>query len=284
MSKNRHYFQIKYVLKKIIRFLTKQIRTLPDFIIIGGRRSGNSTLYNNLTKHPYILPALIQEVSFFNFHFHKGINWYRIYFPTLARKFFTELLYRHKILIGESTPVYLFHPLAPKRAHSLLPNLKIIIMIRNPVDRAYAHYLAYKKNYIKNKLNYLSLEDYLEKSVDKYEKGLFYEIEKGKQFDKEYSFFARGVYIYQIINWLKYYPKEQILILKSEDLFSNPSDFLKKVFKFLNLPNLKLKDYMISRKEKYKKMDEKIRKRLVNLYEPHNQRLYKLVNRDYNWK
>jgi hypothetical protein len=116
---------------------------LPDFIIIGAQRCGTTSLYNYLTQHPLILSALRKEVHYFDNNFHKGVSWYQAFFPLISlRNGYAKILsIDNSHLTGEATPYYLFHPLTPKRIAGLLPQVKLIVILRNPVDRAYSHFL-----------------------------------------------------------------------------------------------------------------------------------------------
>ena len=115
------------------------MRLMPDFIIIGAARCGTTNLYRNLTQHPYIVPAFRKEVHFFDHtsNFKNGVAWYRAHFPLLLYKHYKQVR-KQDIVTGEASPYYIFHPHAPKRAFEIVPQVKLIVMLRNPVDRAYS--------------------------------------------------------------------------------------------------------------------------------------------------
>ena len=100
---------------------------LPNFLIIGAQRCGTTTLYNQLVSHPDISPATTKELHYFDINFSKGIQWYKEQF-------------NDERIIGEASPYYIFHPLCPKRIFDIIPEVKIIVLLRNPVERAYSHY------------------------------------------------------------------------------------------------------------------------------------------------
>lgn len=279
---------IKKLLNRLyFRNLTGSLRMSPNFIIIGAARCGTTSLYNCLIKHPYIGSALRKEIHFFDSNFHNGFNWYKSFFPFKFRKLVIKYIFRHNFITGESTPFYMLHPGVPKRVFSLLPKLKIIIILRNPTDRIYSHYNKYKKIQIKKGSKILSFKEIIKRSEDKLIEGL-YRIKLDEKYNRrilqKYSHLAWGIYVDQIKRWRKYYPMEQILILKSEDFFSNPSNTLKKVFKFLNLPNWEIKNFEIFEAGDYQKMDDNTREFLNNFYEPYNQQLYKYLDLNFNWK
>ena len=123
--------------KKRFRAATSFMRSLPDFIVIGAAKSGTTSLYEMICRHPRVLPAARKEINYFDdprMH-ERGALWYRRHFPTALEK----RLPRAK-LTGEATPSYFPHPAAPARAARAVPRAKLILALRNPVDRAYSHY------------------------------------------------------------------------------------------------------------------------------------------------
>jgi hypothetical protein len=112
-------------------------RLKPAFIIIGAQRAGTTSLYSYLCAHPAILPARRKELHFSNRGFAQGMQWYRAQFPAWIDH---RERWGKRTLTGESTPAYLFHPLAAGRIQQSLPDVTLIALLRNPVDRAFSHY------------------------------------------------------------------------------------------------------------------------------------------------
>jgi hypothetical protein len=111
---------------------TSPFRPLPDFLLLGAQKAGTTALYEYLRRHPQITGPSWKEVSFFDRHWARGESWYRGNFPNLART-------RGK-LVGEASPSYVLHPLAPQRVQELVPDARLIVLVRNPVDRAFSQY------------------------------------------------------------------------------------------------------------------------------------------------
>ena len=109
-------------------------RKLPDFLIVGVMKGGTTSLFRYLVRHPQVLPPFRKEIKYFDCNYINGQNWYQAHFP-LKKKFVGG-----SKLTGEATPYYIFHPQAPMRIAEALPEAKIIILLRNPIDRAYSHY------------------------------------------------------------------------------------------------------------------------------------------------
>ena len=130
---------------------------MPDFLIIGTQRGGTTSLYNYLLARPQIAAATRKEVHFFDNNFHRGIPWYRAHFPSLIQGDMAETIRGQRFITGEASPYYLFHPHAPARAALVVPKAKLIVLLRNPVDRAYSHYCRM----VKKGRETLSFEDAL---------------------------------------------------------------------------------------------------------------------------
>jgi len=274
--------KIKDLTVRILRLATSPIRTLPDFIIIGTQRGGTTSLYNYMLSHPNILPSFKKEVHFFDDNFYKGINWYRAFFPINFINQIKKFLQKRDFITGEASPDYIFNPYAAERTYSLFPNVKIIVLLRNPVNRAYSHYYMN----IRNGYETLSFEEV----IDKAQKICMVDIErfmtskiKNILFYPRYSYLARGLYIEQIKKWQKYFPKDQILILESEDFYKNAQAALIEVFDFLNLPRYKIKDNRVYHLQNNPKMNETTRKFLIEYFKPYNKQLYEHFGRRFNW-
>ena len=266
----------------IFRAVTGKFRVLPDFIIIGAAKSGTTSLYDYLIQHPYIYSALWKEIYFFDRYYGRGISWYKANFPSKIYKFFITRIQKKPFLTGEATPTYIHHPLTPKRISEFLPDIKLIILLRNPVDRAYSHYQMEKKLGFENHSfeEAIELENFrLKGENEKIIKNMNYYSYKRQI----YSYLTSGIYIDQLKLWMEYFPKKQFLIINSEDFENNPNKVFEDVESFLNIDHFKIK---FSKKNvgKYNPINPETRKKLSDFFIPHNERLYSFLNQNYGWK
>lgn len=279
LYQNRTY----YIDFKIYRKTTFPLRLLPDFLVIGAQKGGTTSLYNYLIEHPGIVPAFTKEVHFFDKDYSKGLAWYRANFPTYLEKYYLERFHRQKCITGEATPYYLFHPRAPHRVAKTLPMAKFIVLLRNPVDRAYSQYA----HQVRQGYETLSFEDALaeeEKRTTKERENLLKDERYFSFNDKHYTYLSRGKYIDQLKVWMELFPREQFLILKSENFYSDPESTLKKTFGFLDLPAVELqKEYTPFNNGTYSKMEPATRKRLIAYFEPYNTHLYEYLGVNFDW-
>lgn len=255
------------------------VGALPDFVIIGGKKCGTTFLYHLLRQHPHVIPAAKKEVHFFDMRFHKGVKWYRSQFPTLERG------QEPTIITGEASPYYLYHPHAAKRASEVVPHVKLIALLRDPIDRAFSDYHD-KSRQGREPLTF-------EEAIEAEESRLRGEKEKMladetyvSRNDRAFSYLSRGIYVDQLREWHKFFGEEQILVLKSEDMFSNITGTLKKVSNFLCLSDLSIDvpPRSENRNEgQYAPMKPATRESLRDYFAPHNQRLYEYLDTDFGW-
>jgi len=254
--------------------------SLPNYLILGVQRGGTTSLYMTLTEHPSIKPAIQKEVSFFDWFYWLGLKWYKNYFPSCKRKSIT----------GEATPQYLFVPFVPRRIFETLPDVKMIVLLRNPVDRAYSNWgIQYATD---RPVEFLSFEEAI-KAEEKRLKEILYSPNKLPE-DISFSLFhkfllssykRRGMYAEQLKRYYELFPKDQILIVKSEDWFNKPKQVFERIITFLELDCWIPKTFnkTVSIKSKIPLMNDETRKKLVEFFKPYNDELYRLLNRDFGW-
>ena len=197
-------------------YITSSLRVLPDFFVIGVVRSGTTSLFHYLNQHPNIAGALYDELGYFDDNYHLGVNWYKSLFPTIFTK--KRIQKEHgKFLSFDDTPFYIYNPQVARRIHENFPNAKMILLLRNPIDRAYSNYnltnfakLTFDE-FIKNEIDEINNID-LDSKDESYLVNNFYE-----------KILPRGFYAKQLEAWYQIFPKEKILIKSSED-FANNTD------------------------------------------------------------
>lgn len=244
------------------------VKKLPDYLIIGVQKGGTTSFYDHLVRHPQVARAKMKEIYYFNKHFQKGVAWYRSQFPSLEGE-------QNHLVTGEATPNYIDDPIVPARVFKTMPNVKLIVLLRHPADRAYSQFQMGVR-------------------MGKYRKGEFAGLiqKEMKGQDTEARFLDRSLYAKHLQRWLRLFPNEQMLILKSEDFFAYPSQVYRKVLAFLNLPYWEPEQYqnftwkLLKRKgyQPYRDMNADMRNRLIHYFQPHNEKLYTLLGRDLQWE
>jgi tetratricopeptide (TPR) repeat protein len=243
----------------------------PKFVIIGSMRCGTTSLYEYLTFHPQFVPAIKKEVKFFNFNFGAGKEWYLAHFPAIAEG--------KNYVTGEGSPDHLYYPEVAPRILELFPDMKLIVMLRNPIDRSISQYYHWRKV----GAEFRSLQDAIADEIDLI-KEMAQPYFDGKIARKGGSgCLLESVYIYFLEKWMSIIPKEQFLILKSEDFYQNTPATLDQVFKFVGLPNYQLTDYKTYNAGSYSNIKPEMRQLLVECFRPHNQRLEEFLGMKFDW-
>jgi len=272
---------IRKPVKRLIwgyRYATSPWRALPDMLIIGAQKAGTSSLHAWLSEHPQILPPFEKEVHFFDNgnqpaqnNFEKGLPWYKAHFP---------LAVAGQKITFETSPLYLFHPLAAQRIKAALPKARLIIVLRNPADRAISHYF----HSVGNAVEALPIEEALEKEDSRLLQESQSSDYPGLSFVR-HSYKARGRYAEQIKRYLDHFPREQLLILESERLFAEPKACMPDIFEFAGVDpgfsptKLTARNVSTNRTE----VSDKTYADLRAYFQPYNQELYQLIGKEFNW-
>jgi hypothetical protein len=257
---------------------------MPDFLIIGAQKAGTSSLFNYLHDHPNVSGSRPKEVHYYDANFDKGQSWYRMHFP---RAPLHRLLGRAEgggLVTGEATPYYLFHPHVPKRVATDLPNAKLIILLRNPIDRAFSHYQHTLRHPGAETLSFseaIAREE--ERTKDEFERVVANEYASSDPL-RQLSYKSRGHYAEQIKRWLEHFDRSQLLVIGSEKFFQDTREEYLKVLRFLGLPERLPENFKKIHAGGYKEsMEPKARAYLEEYFEPYNEELYELLDTDFGW-
>ena len=264
------------------RLMTASHRVLPDYIVIGGQKCGTTSLHDYIKRHPNIVPPYKKDSSFFDANYFRGFQWYRAHFP-LQNRMNALLAGGRHFITGEVTTTYMFHPLAAERAAKhLTGNIRFIALLRNPAIRAYSQYQHMKRTGRET----VSFREAIQKENERLD-GILQRVEAGDDeahmIFRNFAYRARGCYAEQLERWFQCFSRDQFLILKSEDLFTDPEQFCKRVYDFLGLPNFKLEKYENANPGLYSEADTKIIKELEEYFAPYNQKLYDLAGINFGW-
>lgn len=262
------------------RSVIDYFRLRPSFLIIGAQRAGTTSLYNYLCEHPLVVPAAQKELHFFDRSYSRSLPDYFRQYPIVWR---SALPIGPRRITGEATPYYLFHPLAAGRVQQALPGVKLIGLLRNPIDRAFSHYHHAVKLGAEPLPFEAAIEREPERLAGEFER-LCCEPDYHSPAHVYHSYLARGVYVDQLERWMSLFPGEQFQILKSEDFYADPNAMLRSVFAFLGLPPAEIRTGEQHNRQDYAPMHPDTRARLQDYFAPHNTRLYRFLNRDFGWE
>ncbi len=268
-------------------------RVLPDFIVFGAAKSGTTSLYGWLAEHPFVEPCLTpdsqfgntKEVRFFDYNWYRGRDWYRSHFPLEPSRREFEAEHGRPFLTGEGSPTYISNLWAPARVRKVVPDVRLIAVLRNPIDRAYSHFQFSRRDGTEEC-------DSFEDAVAREPERLQPEWERMAA-DPRYnsfnfggwSYLARSRYAEQLERWFALFPREQFLFLKAEDMSADPQQALDATHEFLGLPPHRLASAArLNVSPAYDTLPRDVRERLGDYFRPHNERLYELVGIDFGWE
>ncbi len=244
-------------------------------------RAGTTSLYNFLTRHPLVRPGVMKEVHFFDLNHHRGLDWYRAHFP-LQSGFDRRAEGRGgRALTGEASPYYLFHPLVAERVAADLPGVRLIVILRDPIQRAYSHYWHCIRWGEEN----LSFEAAIALEPHRLA-GQEAKIRADARYIsptyQPFSYLARGEYASQLAHWFDHFPREQILILENKTFYREAAA-PQKLLAFLGLPESGVSPTKRFNQAEYPPMNPATHDRLREYFRPHNARLYEMLGVEFPW-
>jgi len=267
--------------------LTAGLRSFPDFLIIGTKRGGTTALWRYLLAQPAVLPMFpsrqhIKSPHYFYWHYGKGDRWYRSHFPTSTYRKGKELLTGAPTIVGEASPYYLYDPRVPERVATAMPGVKVIVLLRDPVRRAYSHYWER----VDQGVEPLSFADALAAEPAR----LAGEVEAMtadpgyySRAHDWYSYRDRGLYLPQLQRWQEQLPADRFLILRSEDFYGDPPATVRTVLDFLGAAAGPVHPQRRHNHRPAPPMDRAVENELRDFYREPNARLAEFLDRELHW-
>jgi hypothetical protein len=260
-------------------------RALPDFLIIGTKRGGTTSLWNYLLDHP-LVPRLFpapntKSAHYFEENWRRGPRWYRSHFPTQRQ---LRALHRRNGAtpkVGEASPLYMFDPRVAQRAKDTIPAVKPIALVRDPVARAWSHWKERRSNDLEplDFADALAAEDGRiagereRMAADPYYFSAPYDW---------YTYRARGRYIEHLQPWMDLFG-DQLLVIASEDLYRAPASTYRKVLDHIGLPHHEPASFEVFNDRKSLPIDPAIHAELSAHFAPYNAALEAALGRALDW-
>jgi len=240
----------------------------PDYIVIGETKCGTTSLYNYLIQHPKIQDTFgngegydetyrTKELRFFDKFYHRGIDWYKSLFPDKKEGF----------IVGEATPMYMYRALCAARIKKHLPNVKLVVALRDPVNRFISQFYHNHKWVPGFAERYPNIQTFLNSAID-----------------PDYYILEKGLYYYSLQKWLAHFKQEQFYVFSSEEMFTQPQETYNNLVGFLGLEPHTINDFKIFRQNKYPNAEPEVVEQLTEFYSLANQKLFHLLGKEFNWK
>ncbi|MCR9243662.1 MAG: sulfotransferase domain-containing protein [bacterium] len=245
----------------------------PDFVIIGATKCGTTSLYEYMKDHPQVLPAIWKEIEYYRFP-ERGHDWYLSHFPRIPDG-------DTRFITGEASTCYIGMREAQPLMREQYPNVKLMALARDPVDKAISHCHHDRKLGVESR----TVEEALNRELDILESVDSLWPYPGEYWDTERGYVWHGLYAYFIQSWVDAFSPEQMLVIPSEDLYGKPAETLTRVYDYLELPDHQLDNYEVHLKGDYdKSKQDPVRERLKRFFAPHNERLEELMGRKLDWQ
>ena len=275
-----------------LRLRDSRIRLMPSFLIIGAMKAGTTSLFRYLCEHPSIFSPVVKEIHYFNFNWSRSAGWYAAHFPVARGK-------PEYALTGEASPGYLVHPLAPWRARERIPDARIIVLLRDPVQRALSHYFHERRIGRESRPAHEALfapESFTKFTLTPDQEGEWYAALNGgrrrqakaaaliAQCPMHKAYITHSRYVDHLPAWFEAFGQERILTLRAEDLFADPGGELDKAVEFLGLDALNKTDLPAHNIGKYPdSVSPEVIARLKDEFSGPNRRLFELIGKDQLW-
>ena len=251
---------------------TGRWRMLPDHLIIGTQKGGTSSLWDHLAAHPGVARSELKEVDYFNWFHDRPLRWYRGFFPRR----------RAGCLTGEASPDYLYDPRVPARVRGDLPDVKLIALLRDPVDRAISHFHHERELGVES----LDLEAALAAEVERL-RGEPERVGREPHYRsvalRHFSYVDRGRYAAQLERWLEHFDRDRLFICDSERFFTDPQAVYDRVLDFLGLPPFDPQHFVARNTRVYADISPDLRASLAERFRGDNERLFDLLGERFDW-
>jgi hypothetical protein len=259
--------------RNAFRRATGFARPLPNTLIVGAMKAGTTSLFNYLATHRRIKGSFIKELNYFNHNWDRSLEWYSSAFPFPGH---------WASVVMEATTDYLYHPFTPERVKQTLPTPKLIVLLRNPVHRAYSHY----QHEVRQGREDLGFQEALEQQEERIKSTrLKYFTDPTYQGigKLHYNYKDRGIYADQLERWFRHFDRDQFFIQSSSYFWSDTSAFLEELGDFLNVNLSGIQTGKKYNENTYPNLDKATRDYLTAYYSEPNQRLFELLGRRFEW-
>lgn len=283
-------------LKRSVRtagVVTSSHRPPADFLIIGAKRGGTTSFYYDLTAHPAVLnlyppplPYLKTDATkgthFFDSNFHRGVSWYRSYFPLASTRARVSRREGVPAIAGEASPFYLFHPAAAARAHSTVPHARIVALLRDPVMRTYSHWKERRRAKAEELPFVQALDAEPARLAGERERLLSDPHYLSYPWEQQ-SYFTQSLYAAALRPWLEAFGRGQVFVATSEDYYAEPDRVLGEVQSFLGLPRTATSRKTVRNAAEGEPLPLDVKRELQARFAEPNRELADLLDRGFPW-
>jgi hypothetical protein len=263
---------------------TSRARLLPSFLIVGAQRCGTTSLSRALGGHPAVFSAVLhEEVHFFDVSYRRGLAWYRSHFPLISAARRAARGSGATPVSFESSPYYMFHPLAAERIAKDLPGVRLLVLLRDPVERAYSGHAHEVAHGFETEPFEAALR--LEPArLDGQAERICLEPDYFSFSHQHHSYVARGQYVEQLERLERHFGRDRLHVVDSGDFFANPEAVYDGVLAFLGLPHRGSPAFRRRNARPRSPMPDTVRTALEDHYRPYDEQLAKWLGHEPSWR
>lgn len=259
---------------------TARWRMMATFLVVGAQRAGTTSLYNYLAQHPDVgRVRLGKGVHYFDTSATKPMSWYRAHFPLDPA---VVPFKRGPVHVGEGAPYYMFHPAAPRRIEAALPEVKIIAILRDPVERAHSQWVHETARGFET-LPFIEALEAEEGRLAGEEDRLLADPGYNSYSHQHHSYVARGRYDLQVERLWETFGRERVMIIAASRLFAEPAAVYADTLTFLGLKPFDAV-YEVHNARAYAGIDPEVAAWLNRRFEVSNARLVELLGPDFDFR
>jgi hypothetical protein len=256
------------------RIATNSVRHLPTTVIVGAQKAGTTQLYAYMVKHPRCYGAAEKEVDYFSKRPNRPVAWYRSRFPWRRR-----VWWRQGQVI-EASPSYLATPSALRKMQKVLPGARIVVILRDPVSRAFSHYQHKKTRHLESRSFAEVVEEEIRASAFPPKWGTALADDAKPML----GYVARGYYALQLEQLYKLYRRNRVLVLDSGNLFADTAAVCNRVFDYMGLEDFDVEPGKVYNRGFYKEqIDPGVAARLREHYRPYDEMLAEILPQPCGW-
>jgi hypothetical protein len=229
-----------------------------------------------------VLCAEPKEVHYFDWKFDRGEHWYLTHYPWKSRVRDVRTRISAEPAVGEATPDYLFYSWVPRRVHAFDPGLRFVVLLRDPVDRAYSQY----QMQVRRRGEARSFDEVLALEAAEWpseRERILRDPDHVGTIPLHHSYVARGLYAEQLERWFTLFDPDRFLVLTSVELLHDTQTTMNRITAFLGVPEHVAENYERLSAGTYEPMAAETREHLARTFEPHNRRLEELLGRTFEW-
>lgn len=278
---------------RVIGSLTAGVRPDPDFLLIGTKRGGTTSLYYDILKQPQVVTLFpsarflpkaneTKGIHYFDSNSHRGERWYRSYLPSRWSRRRASRRLGRRVVVGEASPYYLFHPLAAERAYAMVPNAKLIVLLRDPVMRTYSHWKERRRGGAEE-LDFAAALDAEPSRLEGEEEKLRADPSYYSYAHEQQSYVAQSRYAPALSRWADLFGIENILVIPSEEYYADPASAIEDIADFLGIDYVVVDAGEHRNAAKGEALDPAMHARLSALFADDNAELERMIGRTLPW-